>query len=125
MDIHLFFKSVLDQDRASIVLCDLAHTVVYLNPAAEKLHGKALLGKNLLDCHNARSQELIRRSVEWFGKSRSNNILYESYNEKENKDNYIVALRDGDGVLIGYYEKHEYRDRETGKPVSVQYSSIG
>ena len=25
----------------------------------------------------------------------------------------MVALRDEDGTLIGYYEKHEYRDRET------------
>ena len=25
----------------------------------------------------------------------------------------MVALRDEDGNLIGYYEKHEYRDPET------------
>ena len=25
----------------------------------------------------------------------------------------MVALRDEDGTLIGYYEKHEYRDSET------------
>ena len=27
----------------------------------------------------------------------------------------MVALRDGEGKLIGYYEKHEYRNRETAK----------
>ena len=27
----------------------------------------------------------------------------------------MVALRDDDGSLIGYYEKHEYRDRERAK----------
>ena len=26
---------------------------------------------------------------------------------------YIVALRDDDSTLIGYYEKHEYIDKET------------
>lgn len=26
---------------------------------------------------------------------------------------YMVALRDDAGQLIGYYEKHEYRNRET------------
>ena len=36
------------------------------------------------------------------------------YNEKQNKDVYMVALRK-EGKLIGYYEKHEYRDRETMK----------
>ena len=38
--------------------------------------------------------------------------MYTYRNDKENKDVYMVALRDGDGTLIGYYEKHEYRDRE-------------
>jgi hypothetical protein len=27
----------------------------------------------------------------------------------------MVALRDDNGTLIGYYEKHEYRNRETAK----------
>lgn len=36
-----------------------------------------------------------------------------THNDKENKDVYTVALRDDDGKLIGYYEKHEYRNRET------------
>ena len=25
----------------------------------------------------------------------------------------VYSLRDDDGTLIGYYEKHEYRNRET------------
>ena len=29
-----FFKSVVDQDRAAVVLCDLEHTIIYMNPAA-------------------------------------------------------------------------------------------
>ena len=40
-------------------------------------------------------------------------MIYTSYNENENKDVYMVALRDESGDLIGYYEKHEYRNRET------------
>ena len=36
-------------------------------------------------------------------------------NDEENKDVYMVSLRDEDGKLIGYYEKHEYRDQETMK----------
>ncbi|EKC69670.1 hypothetical protein LEA_08169, partial [human gut metagenome] len=35
-----------------------------------------------------------------------------SHNEKQNKDVYMVALRDADKKLIGYYEKHEYRNKE-------------
>ena len=44
----------------------------------------------------------------------SHNIVYTFHNEKQNKDVYMVALRD-DGKLIGYYEKHEYRNTETMK----------
>jgi len=28
---------------------------------------------------------------------------------------YMIALRDESGKLIGYYEKHEFRNRETAK----------
>lgn len=74
--------------------------------------------KSLKDCHNANSNELIDKVLAWFKESQSNNIMYTYYNEKENKDVYMVALRDGEKNLIGYYEKHEYRNKETKKPYS-------
>ena len=118
-DLNELYRSVLEADRAPVVLCDLDHTIVYMNPAAAARYapwgGKDLVGKSLFGCHDARSGERIREVVEWFGRSEENNIVYTFRNEKENKDVYMVALRDSAGELIGYYEKHEYRDRETGK----------
>ena len=29
-----FYKSIVDQDRASIVICNLKHEIIYMNPAA-------------------------------------------------------------------------------------------
>ena len=58
---------------------------------------------------------MIIKVLDWFNRSPDNNIVYTFHNEKENKDVYMVALRDSAGELIGYYEKHEYRDRETMK----------
>lgn len=117
MELHELFKSVIDMDTSSVVICDLSHKIVYMNPAAEKRYSKRgggrLVGKSLLDCHNKTSNERIEQVVEWFGKSPENNRVYTFYNEKENKDVYMIALRNGDGELIGYYEKHEYRNRET------------
>ena len=117
MDLTPFFKSVLEQDRSAVVLCDLDHTIIYMNPAAgnryAKYGGMALVGKSLLDCHSPHANEMIRKVVEWFGESQTHNLIYTFRNEKENKDVYMVALRDDDGKLIGYYEKHEYRDCET------------
>ena len=111
------FKSVLEQDRSPIVICDLNHKIIYMNPTAikryEKYGGERLIGRSLLDCHNAKSCELIEKVVAWFAASRENNMIFTSRNERENKDVYMVALRDGRGELIGYYEKHEYRNAET------------
>ena len=71
------------------------------------------MGKSLLDCHSPAANEKIKQVVDWFSKSQDNNRVYTFYNEKENKDVYMIALRDDNGTLIGYYEKHEYRNRET------------
>lgn len=117
--LYPFLLSMAQEDHSAIVLCNLEHQIIYMNPAAvanyEKWGGASLLGKSLLACHNEKSGEMINRVVEWFGKSRDNNRIYTFYNEKQNKDVYMVALRDQDGTLIGYYEKHEYRNRETMK----------
>lgn len=114
-----YFKSVLEQDSAPVVLCDLNHTILYMNPSAVRQYaasgGAAMIGTSLLLCHNAKTCETIRRVLAWFAESRTHNIIFEFRNERENKDVYMVALRDEEGQLIGYYEKHEYRSRETGK----------
>lgn len=117
MEMYEFFKSVIDMDTSAVVLCDLSHKIIYMNPAAEERYSKRgggkLVGKSLLDCHSSEGNKKIFQVVEWFGKSPENNLVYTFYNEKENKDVYMIALRNGDGKLIGYYEKHEYRNRET------------
>ena len=111
-----FYKSILEQDRSAVVICNLKHEIIYMNPAAvnsyEKWGGNKLLGKCLLDCHNPESREKIQEVVDWFKADENHNIVYTFHNEKQNKDVYMVALRD-EGELIGYYEKHEYRNRET------------
>ena len=117
MELTPFLKSVLEQDRSAVVLCDLEHTVVYMNPAAGKRYAKqggmALIGGSLMDCHTTRSRMMIEKVVAWFEESREHNLIYTFRNDQENKDVYMVALRDDSGTLIGYYEKHEYRNRET------------
>ena len=115
MEISQFWKSVLEQDTAPIVLCDLTHTIVYMNPAAKARYKSDLTGSSLFDCHNERSNEMIKRVVEWFAADESHNKVYTFRNDKENKDVYMIALRDDSGELIGYYEKHEYRTAETMK----------
>lgn len=111
--INKLFKSIIDQDKAPIVICNLESVIVYMNPASIARYHGDLTGKSLKDCHNAKSNEMIDKVIAWFSMSKENNSVYTSRNDKENKDVYMVALRDSDGTLIGYYEKHEYRDIET------------
>lgn len=117
-----FYKSIIDQDRSAIVICNLEHEIIYMNPAAvdnyAKWGGEKLMGKSLLECHNPKSVEKIKQIVEWFAESVEHNIVYTFYNEKQNKDVYMVALR-AEGRLIGYYEKHEYRNKETMNPYDL------
>ena len=126
--INKMMKSVLEQDRASVVLCDLEHTIVYMNPAAQRNYAKwgggELVGKCLLNCHNDKSKEIIFKVVDWFAESPANNMIHTFRNEKQNKDVYMVALRDEDGTLIGYYEKHEYRNIETAAPYDFSKSLV-
>ncbi|MDD6327446.1 MAG: fatty acid/phospholipid synthesis protein PlsX [Lachnospiraceae bacterium] len=114
MELSLLFKSIVDQDNCPIVICDLKHTIVYMNPVADQKYakhgGKLLEGRSIFDCHNEHSNELIRKVVEWFVADKSNNRVHTYFNKNDNKDVYMIALRDEDGILIGYYEKHEYRD---------------
>lgn len=84
-----------------------------MNKSAIARYHKGLTGGCIKDCHNAKSNEKIEKVLAWFRESNDNNIIYTYHNDKENKDVYMVALRDDDGALIGYYEKHEYRNIET------------
>ena len=82
MDLSKFFKSIIDMDTAPVVICDLEHTVVYMNPASIARYHADLTGKSLKSCHNAESGAIIDRVVAWLAKSKANNIVYTSHNDK-------------------------------------------
>lgn len=115
MKLDIFFKSVIDSDKAPVVICDTEHIVVYMNPAAVDRYHTDIVGKSIMSCHNTGSNEKIEKVVSWFRENQNNNIVYTYRNDKENKDVYMVALRDTGGKLIGYYEKHEYKNPETAE----------
>ncbi len=119
MDINVFFKSLIDSDDAPVVICDTEHTIVYMNPASvrryERFGGAALVGRSIFDCHNPSSTEKIKMVTGWFMADKSHNSVFTFHSDKENKDVYMKALRDENGELIGYYEKHEFRTLESSE----------
>lgn len=115
MELSQFFKSIIEQDKAAVVICNLQHEIIYMNPAAKLHYAKHgdLVGKSIFDCHTEKAKEMIQKVVDWFAENPAHNQIYTFHNQKQNKDVYMVALRDEDKKLIGYYEKHEYRNAET------------
>ncbi len=111
--LNKLFKSMLEQDTAPVVVCDMDDIIVYMNPCAVERYHKDLTGRSIKDYHPPKANEMIEKVLAWFKESKDNNIIYTYRNDEENKDVYMVALRDDDGTLIGYYEKHEFRNKET------------
>ena len=109
------FVSMMEQDTAPVVICDTASVIVYMNRAAKIRYRGDLTGKSLRSCHPPQANAAIDRVLDWFRASTQHNRVYTFRNDQENKDVYMIALRNESGELIGYYEKHEYRDRETGE----------
>ena len=62
-----------------MVLCNLEHEIIYMNPAAIKDYvkwgGADLIGRSLLACHNDKSKEMIKRVVDWFAADKDHNIV--------------------------------------------------
>ena len=41
MELTTYFWSVLQQDRAAVVICNLQHEIIYMNPAAVQRYAKS------------------------------------------------------------------------------------
>lgn len=76
MNLNPYFKSIIDQDTASVVICNLEHEIIYMNPQAvcsyKKWGGAELTGKSLMNCHNPKSKEMIEKW--WSGLRKIRNI---------------------------------------------------
>ena len=76
MELYKLFKSILDQDTAPVVVCDLEHIIVYMNPSAIERYHKDLTGASMKDCHPASANEMIDKVVAWFKESNDKGTLY-------------------------------------------------
>lgn len=117
IDLSPYFKSIIDQDPMEVVICDLNNDIIYMNPAAIEFYdedtGAGLIGRSIMDCHPHWANLKIDEVVKWFSESKDHNVVHTAFNERRNMDFYMVALRDENGELIGYYEKHESRNKES------------
>lgn len=117
IELPLFFKSVVDSDENAVVLCNIDHIIIYMNPSAIKAYGniskESLIGHSILSYHSEDAISVIKMVSAWFKESPLNNKVFTYHNKEKNIDAYMIALRDDNGNLIGYYEKQENRNPET------------
>jgi DUF438 domain-containing protein len=101
-------RALLDSIADPIVFVDNDHVIRYLNLAAARRyaargHGD-LLGKPLADCHKRESMEKIGRIHAQLLDGLDE--VFEAVNSR-NQRVFVRAVRDGDGRLLGYYERFE------------------
>ncbi len=101
---HLL-EAILDSLTEPVLFADTAHITQYMNAAAISHYeeGKALIGRNLLDCHNEESRIMM---LEILGE------MQDGLEEKLITDNekhriFMRAVRNSNGKLLGYFERYE------------------
>ena len=120
------YQAILDSVKHPIVFVDNDHVIRYLNRAAkvryyEKRGYSDLIGKSLLDCHNPVSANQITQAHERLQKGEGEVYLRRDKNQE--KATVIVGVRDGSGLLLGYYERSERQNIQKPEPTNVNINT--
>jgi DUF438 domain-containing protein len=106
-----FLTTLLDSLKDQFVFVDTTHTIRCMNKAALAHYdeGAALIGRSVLDCHNAKSQQVIREVFAALQAGEDERFLGD---DKKHRI-YMRAVRDPAGKLLGYYERYEPSTKAT------------
>ena len=97
---------ILDAYAYEIVFVDRTHIVRYMNKVAKQRYGdRVIIGNSLFNCHNENSkrkiEELLQRA------NAGEDEMFELYNGKTGEREFFVPVRNKQGEVIGYFERHE------------------
>ena len=84
--LNKLFKSILEQDLAPIVVCDINDIIVYMNPSAIERYHKDLTGSSIKDCHPPKANEMIE-IIAWM------NIFLKALNKTFGDRVWFVGLQ--------------------------------
>jgi DUF438 domain-containing protein len=99
---------LLDSLAHPYVFCDRDHIIRYMNRPAVAHYaergGASLIGQDVRACHS-------RGSAEWidaiFARMRDEGLEEQLITDSPRWRIYMRAVRDGEGGLLGYYERYE------------------
>ncbi len=97
------YKLFLDSLKDPYVFVDDQHIIRYFNKTALERHGDKLIGTSIFDCHNERSNKMIREIFTRMTDGLEEELITDNPKHKI----YMRAVRDEAGKLIGYYERYE------------------
>lgn len=110
---------ILDAYAYEVVFADRNHIVQYMNKAAKKRYaGRIDVGGSLFNCHNesskAKIEEFLRRA------ENGEEEMFEAFNPQKQEREFFVPVKDDNGHVIGYFERHEvnWSLDDPKKPVS-------
>jgi hypothetical protein len=99
---------LLDSLAQPYVFCDTGHIIRYMNRPAlahyARRGGASLLGTDVRACHGERSAAWIG---EIFDRMQREGLEEQLITDNERWRIYMRAVRDGEGRLLGYYERYE------------------
>lgn len=96
----LLFGLCIKRLSEGVVLCDADGEIVYINPAAETIRNiiaAERIGKNVLDCHAAESQEKVRRALEHIKTKKDasfHRMIFDEQNQKVYRNTYTALFDD-------------------------------
>ena len=98
-------NAILDSMKDPVLFADTEHVIRYLNKAAKRHYkeGEALLGQNVLDCHNEKSQKMMLEILQAMHQGEDERLITDN---KEHRI-YMRVVRGEAEEVLGYYERYE------------------
>jgi PAS domain-containing protein len=98
--------AILDSLKDPLLFADTEHMTRYMNKAAIAYYeeGESLVGRSLLDCHNERSQQMMK---EILVAMQAEGLEERLITDNETHRIFMRAVRDASGSVLGYYERYE------------------
>lgn len=98
--------AILDAYCYPVVFCDTGHVIRYMNKEAKERYGsKIQVGNSILDCHNEQSRAKIDAFLQRVLAGEGE--IYEYFNAHKEEREFFTPVRDQEGKVIGYFERHE------------------
>ena len=107
MELGAYFKSIIDQDHAAVVICSLDHKIIYMNPAAAAnyhKYGGAFSGK---DCTK------VDRSAAYAARYAAKNIVAAGLADKcEIQLSYAIGVAQPTSVMLDTFGTGKLSDEK-------------